>query len=307
MDRSILTGLYVKLSVLLAVLAVFSTNAVAVYDEGVHTYASIDKDGTLSETSDSDPVHAYSELSQEPGSNWINTRADSMVEEPLWAFAEMTSGFVNTTATARAARVEKYLVTGLEPGDPFIARWDISFSGLLWPYENFSGYVSAAASGTLNVYDIGENLLASYFGAGMAESSKNNGYGPRLAYEQGDWEGLWVPATGGFGEEDAFELLPDPSMMFFNATAGEEYIFEGLLELEVYADSFECYPVADFWGSGDFGFVAAYDPVGFDPDNESTWVELDGVSFDFTPVPEPTTMVLLGIGALSLLRRKRSV
>jgi hypothetical protein len=69
--------------------------------------------------------------------------------------------------------------------------------------------------------------------------------------------------------------------------------------------------LASFIGTGGltFGLVSNAYTVLQTPGNFSTSMSTTGqagvtVNYDYTPIPEPATMVLLGLGALSLIRRK---
>jgi hypothetical protein len=223
------------------------------------------------------PAEAHA-LAKHP-SEWYNATSDAQatIGGSVGAYCFAYGAYHETiSATAAASNTPEWLVTSstLPSGTLIYVLADVTFSGKLGSDPYSSPYASASAS-----LSVDDSVL--YEGSGTYSS------GSTL-----DSSRAWI---GDFTKSGWYYLLNTTDRIGFEAVVGQTLILTLLLETDVYVpDASESGATSDFLDSGRYVFVGAEYPL-----NPGTMLD---VSFEM--VPEPGTLLLLGLGVI-LLRRKR--
>ncbi len=183
-------------------------------------------------------------------------------------------------AVANASQTAAWFIDSdtLAPGTPVVVLMDVTFDAALEiPYGGWMTVNADVVKGGINIYE-----------AGMASHD--------LYVVEGS--GAWV---GDLQEIEYYLYSLDVTdRIGFNAVVGETFELAISLDAEVFLEepffSEGAIGVADFWNSGLYTFAGAEDPL--DP---GTMLDVD-----FEMVPEPTTLLLLGLGVLGLIRKHRA-
>lgn len=183
-------------------------------------------------------------------------------------------------AVANASQTAAWLADSdtLAPGTPVVVLMDVTFDAMLEiPYGGWMAVNADVAKGGTNIYE-----------AGMTSHD------------------LYVVEGSGAWESDLQEIeyylysLDVTDRIGFNAVVGETFELAISLDAEVFLEepffSEGAIGVADFWNSGFYTFIGAEDPL-----NPGTMLDVN-----FEMVPEPSTLFLLGLGAMMLRKKHRT-
>jgi hypothetical protein len=179
----------------------------------------------------------------------------------------------SVVASASASHTSDWLIASdtLAPGTQVLALLNVTFTGELRGQQAGAPETSAIASLAIDdiiLYEAGGYRLRGY----SVESS-----------------GEWV------GDFDSSGFLDSSDMISFDAVVGQTIILTLSLEAEAYIpQAWEAGATVDFSNSGFYTFIGAQDPGTGNP-----------LDVQFEIVPEPTALLLLGLGTLGLIRKSR--
>jgi hypothetical protein len=181
-------------------------------------------------------------------------------------------------ATAQASHTTHWLLSSetLENGMEVSIIVDLTFEGQLWAYQGGQPWSSASASFSFNDTD-------------LYEASGKNSRGSSI-----EETGAWI---GDFTKSGNTYSLDTTDTITFNAFLGDTIELSLFLETQAYVPkAWESGSRADFSDSAYYTIVGAQDPL--DP---GTMLDVN-----LEIVPEPATLILLGLGGLALLRKRRT-
>jgi hypothetical protein len=266
-------------AIIVMVLVISPTEATTVAT--VSTYAEYD---TLSDsdndssTSPSVPAEAHTLVEYAPGGHYGTSDAEASITGVVKGFSEGFDSYGGPIfASSNASSNTDWLINSstLPVGTSVNVLVDISFDGELYSEASkFESYANASFSvGGIELYQ------------GSGRFARPN------LIDDGYWAGDFQSAFSGYKR-----LLDTTDTLSFSALVGDIINIELTLYTEVdLVDVYEGGARADFFNSGSYTFVGAEDPL-----NPGTMLDVN-----FEVVPEPATLLLLGLGAV-MVRRKRS-
>lgn len=260
------------------VLAVPSTQATPVAT--VRTSASISDYVVTDSDTSFDPLfpaeaHSFADLLTYEAKSDAWTTIGGVVKSVSDAYG---NGNYDLYASASTSNTSEWLISSdtLPIGTSIYVLIDLSFSGKLGSDTYWSPSASAGTS-----FSVNESIL---YEAGATYSS-----GTTL-----DVSGAWI---SDFAKNGWFYTLDTTDRIGFQALVGQTVTPTLSLETGVSVPrSSESGATADFFNSGSYTFVGAEDPL-----NPGTMLDVN-----FEMVPEPTTILLLGLGGLALRRKSRA-
>ncbi len=260
------------------VLAISSAQAVPVAEVSTSTMFDIYSDSD-SDTSFDVLIPAEAHALAEHPTEWYNGSSDAQatiggsVKAYSYAYG---ANHETISATANALSTAEWLISSntLPLGTSINILMDISFNGRLGSDPYSSPYAAASASFSVDAFSLYE-ATGNYSSGSTLNSS-----------------GAWV---GDFIKSGWYYILDTTDRIAFEAVVGQTLEVTLSLGTDVYVpDASESGARADFYDSGQYAFFGAEDPL--DP---GTMLDVT-----FEMVPEPATLLLLGLGSLGLIKRR---
>jgi len=219
-------------------------------------------------------AHAHTWLPGET-SDYGKSDAWAAIGDSVRAYSKAQGAYGGViTTSANAMQTTEWQITSdtLEFGTPVSVLLDVSFDGSLYSV----GTTIASASALL---DLGDTTIY--------QASGTSGY-----YNTFDSTGAW---SGDFTRSSGFSYLDTTDRITFETQVGQIFTLKLSLQTEAYVScASETGALADFSNSGLYTFAGAENPGAGNP-----------LDVQFEIVPEPTMLLFLGLGSLSLIRKRR--
>ena len=255
------------------VLAILPAEAALVAEVSVEA----DYDGIFDSDTDisynpATPAEAHA-LADHGGGSYSQSDAQAFIGGEIMAYSTAFGAHSGAlSANAMASQTTDWLVKSgtLSIGTEVSVAIEVIFHGQLGAALS-NEWASANAS-----LKLGENQLY--------EASGTGGYNNVVT------SGMWV---GDFTDTGYWHVLDTVDTVYFNAMVGETISLTLSLSTEASGLGYESGATADFSNSGSYAFAGAEDP--------DTGAALD---VQFEMIPEPATLLLLGLGGIVLRKRK---